>query len=140
MLQKRADSGHFHGGANSIYSAPMKIRTWVYWCISVTMLACGGAPVPHDALSAAQADVKGAEVGGANENPKAALHVKLAKDQIAKAQQQMNDGDNEEAERTLIRAQGDADLALALAKEAKAQNDAAEASEQVGKLRKEMSK
>lgn len=104
------------------------------------MLACGGAPVPHDALSAAQADVKGAEVGGAGENPKAALHVKLAKDQIDIAQKQINDGDNEEAARTLDRAQADAELALALAKEAKAQVDAAEASEQVGKLRKEMSK
>ena len=104
------------------------------------MLACGGAPVPHDALSAAQADVKGAEVGGANDNPKAALHVKLAKDQIEIAQKQINDGDNEEAARTLDRAQADAELALALAKETKAQNDAAEASEQVGKLRKEMSK
>lgn len=103
------------------------------------LLACGGYPEPHDALSAAQAEVKGAEVGGANENPKAALHVKLAKDQIEKAQKLMGD-DNEEAERLLIRAQADADLALALAKEAKAQNDAAEASEQVGKLRKEMSK
>ena len=96
--------------------------------------------MPHDALSAAQADVKGAEVGGATENPKAALHVKLAKDQIELAQKQINDGDNEEALRTLNRAQADAELALALAKEAKAQGEAAEASEQVGKLRKEMSK
>jgi hypothetical protein len=119
----------------------MNFRTWVYWCISgTTLLACGGAPVPHDALSAAQADVKGAEVGGANDNPQAALHVKLAKDQIEIAQKQINDGDNEEAARTLDRAQADAELALALAKEAKSQNDAAEASEQVGKLRKEMSK
>jgi len=119
----------------------MNVRTWVYWCISGTMLlACGGYPAPHDALSAAQAEVKGAEVGGANENPKAALHVKLAKDQIAEAQKLMEDNDNEEAERKLVRAQADADLALALSKEAKAQGDATEASEQVGKLRKEMSK
>ncbi|MEI9949878.1 MAG: DUF4398 domain-containing protein [Pseudomonadota bacterium] len=119
----------------------MNVRTWVYWCISGTgLLACGGAPVPHDALSAAQADVKGAEVGGAAENPKAALHVKLAKDQIEIAQKQISDGDNEEAARTLDRAQADAELALALAKEAKAQGDASEASEQVGKLRKEMNK
>jgi len=119
----------------------MKIRTWVYWCIFGTSLAaCGGAPVPHDALSAAQADVKGAEVGGANENPKAALHVKLAKDAIERAQKEINDGDNEEAARTLDRAQADAELAMALAKEVKAQADAAEASEQVGKLKKEMNK
>jgi hypothetical protein len=119
----------------------MNVRTWVYWCISgTTLLACGGAPVPNDARSAAQAEVKGAEVGGANDNPKAALHVKLAKDAIAKAEKQISDGENEEAKRTLERAQADADLALALAKEAKAQSDASEASEQVGKLRKEMSK
>jgi len=119
----------------------MNVRTWVYWCISgTTLLACGGAPVPHDALSAAQADVKGAEVGGAGDNPKAALHVKLAKDQIEIAQKQISENDNEEALRTLNRAQADADLALALAKEAKAQADAAEASEQVGKLRKEIGK
>ena len=119
----------------------MNVRTLVYWCISGTaLLACGGAPVPHEALSAAQADVKGAEVGGAGENPKAALHVKLAKDQIEIAQKQIADGDNEEAARTLDRAQADAELALSLAKEAKAQGEASEASEQVGKLRKEISK
>src|SRR6187551_264375 len=119
----------------------MNVRTWVYWCIfGTSLLACGGAPVPHDALTAAQADVKGAEVGGAAENPKAALHVKLAKDEIALAEKQISDGDNEEAKRTLDRAQADAELALALAKEVKAQAEAGEASEQVGKLRKEISK
>jgi len=119
----------------------MNVRTLVYWCISgTTLLACGGAAVPHDALSAAQAEVKGAEVGGAGENPKAALHVKLAKDQIEIAQKQIAEGDNEEAALTLARAQADAELALSLAKEAKAQGDASEASEQVGKLRKEISK
>ena len=119
----------------------MKARTWFYWCIPGTLLlACGGAAVPQDALTAAQADVKGAEVGGAAENPKAALHLKLAKDQIATAQKQISDGDNEDAARTLDRAEADAELALSLAKEAKAQGDASEASEQVGKLRKEINK
>ena len=119
----------------------MKIRTWVYSCILGTIWsACGGAPVPHETLTAAQADVKGAEVGGAAENPKAALHLKLAKDQIALAEKQISDGDNEEAKRTLIRAQADAELAMALAKEVKAQSDASEASEQVGKLHKELNK
>ena len=119
----------------------MNVRTWVYSCISGTvLLACGGAAVPQDSLTAAQADVKGAEVGGAAENPKAALHLKLAKDQIEKAQKEIADGDNEKAARTLDRAQADAELALALAKEGKAQGDASDAAEQVGKLRKEISK
>jgi len=119
----------------------MNVRTFVYSCITGTvLLACGGAAVPQGALTAAQAEVKGAEVGGAAENPKAALHLKLAKDQIDTAQKQIADGENEQAARNLERAQADAELALALAKEAKAQGDASEASEQVGKLRKEISK
>ncbi|MET0794052.1 MAG: DUF4398 domain-containing protein, partial [Polyangiaceae bacterium] len=60
----------------------MNARTWVLSGISGTvLLACGGAAVPQESLTAAQADVKGAEVGGAAANPKAALHLKLAKDQ-----------------------------------------------------------
>lgn len=119
----------------------MNARTWVSACFfGCSLLACGGAAVPQDSLTAAQADVKGAEVGGAADNPQAALHLKLAKDQIAVAQQDIANGDNEAAARTLDRAQADAELALALAKEAKAQGDASDASEQVGKLRKEISK
>jgi glycerol-3-phosphate dehydrogenase len=119
----------------------MNARTWVYSCLcGALLLACGGAAIPQDSLTAAQADVKGAEVGGAADNPQAALHLKLAKDQIEAAQKQIKDGDNEAAARTLDRAQADAELALSLAKEAKAQGDATDATEQVGKLRKEISK
>ena len=84
--------------------------------------------------------MKGAEVGGAADNPQAALHLKLAKDQIEIAQKQIADGDNESAARTLDRAQADAELALSLSKEGKAQGEATDASEQVGKLRKEIAK
>jgi hypothetical protein len=119
----------------------MNVRTWIYSCLcGALLLACGGAAIPQDSLTAAQADVKGAEVGGAADNPQAALHLKLAKDQIEAAQKQIKDGDNEAAARTLDRAQADAELALSLAKESKAQGDASDASEQVGKLRKEISK
>jgi len=106
----------------------------------VLIAACGGAAIPQDSLTAAQADVKGAEVGGAADNPQAALHLKLAKDQIEIAQKQIADGDNESAARTLDRAQADAELALSLAKEGKAQGEATDASDQVGKLRKEIAK
>jgi hypothetical protein len=119
----------------------MNARPWFYSCLSGCLLAaCGGAAVPQDSLTAAQADVKGAEVGGAADVPQAALHLKLAKDQIDEAQKQIKDGDNESAARTLDRAQADAELALSLSKEAKAQGDASDASDQVGKLRKEISK
>jgi hypothetical protein len=104
------------------------------------LAACGGAAVPQDALTAAEASVKGAEVGGAAENPKAALHLKLAKEQIEKAKKAIAEDENEEAKQWIDRAQADADLALALAKEAKARADAAEANDQLAKLKSKLGK
>lgn len=106
--------------------------------VAVTAAACGGAAVPQETLTAAQASVKGAEVGGANEDPKAQLHLKLANEQIEKAKKAIEDGDNEEAARLVDRAQSDADLALALAQQAKAYRDAKDADEQLGKLKKKL--
>jgi hypothetical protein len=106
---------------------------------SALLMACGGAAVPQEALSAAQASVKGAEVGGANEDPKAQLHLKLANEQIEKAKKLIADDDNEEAARVIDRAQADADLALALAQQGEALRKAKEADEQLGKLKKKLS-
>ncbi len=100
--------------------------------------ACGGAAVPQESLTAAQASAKGAEVGGANEDPKAQLHLKLATEQIEKAKKLIEDGKNEEAARLVDRAQVDADLALALAEQGKALKDAKDADEQLGKLKKKL--
>lgn len=102
--------------------------------------ACGGAPPPRDQLSAAQASAKGAEVGGAPDEPKAALHLKLAQESIAKAQAAMEDGDNEEAAWLVERAQADADLALILAKEAKARSDTTAAKEQIDEIKERIGK
>ncbi len=104
--------------------------------VSLLALACGGAAVPQQELTSAKAAVAGAEVGGAGENPKAALNLKLAKEQIAKAEQLIADGDNEEAARVIERAQVDAELALSLSKAAKARADAEEAQAQLERLRK----
>ena len=100
--------------------------------------ACGGAAVPQETLTAAQASVKGAEVSGATQDPKAQLHLKLANEQIEKAKKLIEDGNNEEAARLIDRAQADADLALALAQQGKALRDAKDADEQLGKLKKKL--
>ena len=98
--------------------------------------ACGGAAVPQESLTAAKAAVAGAEVGGAATEPKAALHLKLAKEQLAQAEKLIADGDNEEAARVIDRAQADADLALSLAKEVSAEKEAADTKEQLERLKK----
>ena len=105
---------------------------------AVSAAACGGAAVPQETLTAAQASAKGAEVGGANDDPKAQLHLKLANEQIEKAKKLIEDGKNEEAARLVDRAQVDADLALALAEQGKALKDAKDADEQLGKLKKKL--
>jgi hypothetical protein len=79
--------------------------------------ACGGAAVPHEQMTAAEASVSAAEAGGAQDVPKAALHVKKAKDQIAEAKALIEQGENEKASWALQRASSDATLALSLARE-----------------------
>jgi hypothetical protein len=79
--------------------------------------ACGGAPPPTDQLVASQATIRAAEEVDANGHPKAALHLKLAKEQLEKAKSIMDTkGDQDRAKRLLLRAEADAELARALAK------------------------
>ncbi len=105
--------------------------------VALLLTACGGAAVPQESLTAAKAAVAGAEVGGAASDPKAALHLKLAKEYVAKAESLIADGDNEEAARIIDRAQADADLALALAKETAAEKEAQDTKESLDRLRKQ---
>src|SRR5436190_2087546 len=113
------------------------VTSHIGWLVVAALAgACGGMPVPQDQLTAAQASVKGAEVAGAPNNPKAALHLKLATEEVETAKKLIADGKNEEARREVDRAQADADLALALAEEAKAQGETAQTKEQFETLKK----
>ncbi len=97
-------------------------------------VACGGAQLPAKDVSTVNAEIKAAEVVGASQNPRAALHLKLAQDQLREAQQLADDGDEDEARLTLERARADAELATALAQEARAAQEAQEALNRVNQL------
>ena len=84
---------------------------------ALLLAGCGGAAVPAEKLTSAKAAIRGADEVGAEANPKAALHLKLARDQVARAERLIKDDENEEAALTLNQAQADADLALALTRE-----------------------
>jgi multidrug efflux pump subunit AcrA (membrane-fusion protein) len=84
-------------------------------------LGCGGAAVPTERLTAAEASMRAAQEVGANAVPQAELHLKLAEEQVQLARKLSADGDNERAGAVLLRAKADADLALALAKDAQAE-------------------
>lgn len=83
--------------------------------------------------------MRAAEVGGAADNPKAALHLKYARDQVAEAKKLIEEEEFEKAEALLNRAAADGELALALARVENARADAQEALDEVEALKKKQS-
>ena len=58
------------------------------WIASVALLAaagCASAPKPVDTLARSEAAVRSAQVMGAEQNPTAALHLRLAQEQLQAA-------------------------------------------------------
>ncbi|MDB4944478.1 MAG: hypothetical protein JWP97_4012 [Labilithrix sp.] len=99
-------------------------------CALVTLTAaCGSSvPAPTQPLADAQAADRSAQELGAESDPAAKLHLKLAEEQTASAKKLMADGDNEKATALLARAKADAELAVSLAKEQNAKKQVQEAS------------
>lgn len=86
-------------------------------CFGV-LAGCAGYPAPTEHLAASMAAARSAQTAGAEQVPKAELHLKLAEDQIAQAREMMERGENERADAMTIRAYNDATLALALTRDA----------------------
>jgi hypothetical protein len=102
---------------------------------AVFAAGCGSYPAPTERVSSAEAAIRGAQEVGASSVPSAALSVKLAQEEVQKAKQLMQDGDNKRAELILMRAQADAELSLAQAREQQAKNEADKALDQVKSMR-----
>jgi hypothetical protein len=86
-------------------------------------MGCASAPAPTEQLASAEASMRAAREVGAQQVPKAELHLRLAQEQVDKAKKLAADGDNERAGMVLSRAHADAELALALTRESAAQHD-----------------
>ena len=82
------------------------------------------AGVSNEKVAATDSSIRAAEELGAPKVPQAALHLQLAKEENEHAQKLIKDGDPKHAEGQLMRAQADAELALALAREAPMQVEA----------------
>jgi len=96
--------------------------------IAITAAACGSSEVPAKQLAESQSAVRAASEVGADNDPQAALHLKMARDQVSKAQALSREGEHDAAKQLLKQAELDAELALTLtrAKQAKADEDRAE--------------
>lgn len=82
-----------------------------------TAFGCAGAAPPTERLTTAEAAIRGAMEVDANSLPRGALHLKLAQEQVDKAKRYIEDDMNQRADLALRRAQADAELAIALARE-----------------------
>lgn len=104
--------------------------------LGLYLVACGGSiPPPSDRLATAEAGARSARELGADKEPKAALHLRLAQEQIDQAKKLMSDGDNKRADLVLQRAGSDAELSVMLAKEHNATAEAQKAKERVNSIR-----
>jgi hypothetical protein len=104
--------------------------------VSVLLAGCGSLPSPVSQLAASQGAVRAAEEAGADTvNPDAKLYLKLARENLAKGKEQMEAEDNERADRSLRKAEADADLARTIARRTTALSEVKEAREKLKKLK-----
>ena len=87
---------------------------------------------PNERAEASSAAIRAAEEVGATHSPNAALHLQLAKEQFEHAQKLTDKKDMAQADGLLMRAQADAELALALAR---SEDEKADARSAVDKMK-----
>jgi hypothetical protein len=96
----------------------------------LTLGCAGNHPPPTQQMADVQSANRSATELGAQSNPKAQLHLKLAQEQLERAKVAMQQDDNQTAEWLLRRAKADAELAVALTRDASAQTQASKALDQ----------
>jgi hypothetical protein len=101
---------------------------------ATALMGCGSSPPPTSQVATSSAEIRAAKELDADSVPAAQYYLKLAKDQMSEATQLMNDGQNEKATHVLARAQADAELATALARETKTKKAAEDTQAQLRAL------
>src|SRR5258705_11548063 len=84
------------------------------------VVACGGSSLPPAKVAETQSSISAAAAVGADQNPQAALHLKMARDQLKQAQDLGNRDKGAEAKLVLERATADAEVAMMITREAEA--------------------
>lgn len=96
---------------------------------------CASHPAPNAKAASSEAAIRAAEETGSRDVPQAALHLKLAQEQLQRAKELIRDNDNQRAEYVLARAEADAELAIALARAEKSKALAGKALDDVRAVR-----
>jgi regulator of protease activity HflC (stomatin/prohibitin superfamily) len=97
---------------------------------------CANTPAPLR-TEASTSGIRAAEEVGAAKVPQASLHLQLAKEELALAKALSAKGEKEKAASMLLRAEADAELAIALSREDAEKTEAKAAVERVRQLRQD---
>jgi hypothetical protein len=91
------------------------------WKVAAASLAaiagtagCASTPVPNAQVASSEGAIRAAQETGSRNIPQAALHLKLAEEQLQSAKALIRDNENKRAGYVLMRAQADAELAIEL--------------------------
>jgi len=97
-------------------------------------LGCASAPLKTEASTSG---IRAAEEVGAAKVPQASLHLQLAKEELERAKKLADNGDKDQASSMLLRAEADAELAVALSREDAERSEAMAAEQRVRQLQKD---
>jgi pyridoxal biosynthesis lyase PdxS len=89
--------------------------------LALCAVGCSHYPAPTQQVASSMAAVRGAEEAGALQIPEGALHVKLAQEQIEQSRRLMEEEEYQKAEHKALRADSDAELAVAIARQQNAE-------------------
>lgn len=101
--------------------------------VGTSVVGCASAPPLR--TEASTSGIRAAEEVGASNVPRAKLHLQLAKEELERAKKFDVDGDKEQGASMLLRAQADAELAVALSHESAERAEAQAAFARVVQLR-----
>lgn len=116
---------------------PLFSKWSIVFAASAFGIVSGCASSPPMRTEASTSGIRAAEEVGAAKVPKAALHLQLAKEELERARKLAADGEREQGASMLLRAQADAELALALSRENSERAEANAAVESVRKLQQD---
>jgi hypothetical protein len=97
-------------------------------------VGCASAPLKTEASTSG---IRAAEEVGAADVPQASLHLQLAKEELGRAKTLAANDQKEKADSMLMRAEVDAELAVALSREDAEKTEARAAVERVRQLRQD---
>lgn len=104
---------------------------------AVAMAGCASGPTFSQSSEKSTSAIRAAEEVGSPNAPRASLYLQRAKEELAGAKRLAEQGEKEQAVSLLLRAEADAELAVALSHEQTEKAEAAQAIEKVRQLRKD---